>query len=145
MKTNLDHMKSLPKYSKVDVADCQEFLRDQKSVLLEDSTGSEIKSTQSYKEATTVSANGMEKHLSFHMKRHKVQEDTTAGIPETEKVEKQHKLNVKLKRSKIKFIPIQAMKPECGRDSLLVQEVIEIDSLCIMFQVLSHYIASNKL
>ena len=47
MKTNLDHMKSLPKYSKVDVADCQEFLRDQKSVLLEDSTGSEIKSTQS--------------------------------------------------------------------------------------------------
>ena len=58
MKTNLDHMKSLPKYSKVDVADCQEFLRDQKSVLLEDSTGSEIKSTQSYKEATTVSANG---------------------------------------------------------------------------------------
>ena len=37
MKTCLDHMESLPKYSEVEVTDCQEFLREQKPILLEGS------------------------------------------------------------------------------------------------------------
>ena len=37
MKTSLDHMESLPKYSEVEVTDCQEFLREQKPILLEGS------------------------------------------------------------------------------------------------------------
>ena len=37
MKTSLDHMEPLPEYSEVEVTDCQEFLREQKPILLEDS------------------------------------------------------------------------------------------------------------
>ena len=37
MDTSLDHMESLPKYSEVKVTDCQEFLREQKPILLEGS------------------------------------------------------------------------------------------------------------
>ena len=37
MKTSLDHMESIPKYSEVEVIDCQEFLLEQKPILLEGS------------------------------------------------------------------------------------------------------------
>ena len=37
MKTSLDQMESLTEYSEVEVTDCQEFLREQKPILLEGS------------------------------------------------------------------------------------------------------------